>query len=152
MTRKRPLYNNDLDDEFDARDPQISNKRFVPLDEAVDQVDPRTEIETLLGLGDDYEAIVPEEYQLPHADRLLGVLRHIWDPNSPLFATLTRQQREVITQRLLLSNDQATYRAIARTTKPPLSGPEQVRRVEQRATQKLARHFSNISKDLEEKT
>jgi hypothetical protein len=144
MVRKRDRADISFD-EFDGRDPQIRTKHFMPLnEELVGQVDADADADA------DHPIALDDVISTDPRDQLLTLLRSVWDPNSPLFVKFSRQEREIITQRSLLSNDQATYRAIARTTTPPLR-PEQVRRIEQRATRKLAHYFSNVSKDLEEK-
>jgi hypothetical protein len=72
-------------------------------------------------------------------DKLLHTLRTLWHPDLPF----TDQERVVLTRRTLGHTD----RDIARTT-PGMSGPSQVHRIEERAVEKLARHYSKSSNDL----
>jgi DNA-directed RNA polymerase sigma subunit (sigma70/sigma32) len=141
VTRKRSHLiagGDDLINEFDGRDPQIPSRLFTALDEdIVGQADANADVDV------DVETVAGRDRQ----DKLLTVLRAIWDPGA--LGLLSSQEREVLTRRLLTAGDRATYAAIARATNPPLSGPGQVLKVERRAVNKLRQRLSNNPKDLE---
>jgi hypothetical protein len=111
-----------------SRDPEteIPDQRFVPLPPDDRLPDYSDEEEAMAGLDDQ--------------DRLKA-LAAVWDPNRGV----TPQGREILTRRIL-RND--TLEDIAKTVRPPVSGPSQVRKIVQREVQKIQR-FSKVFKDLE---
>jgi hypothetical protein len=108
-----------------SHDPEIPDRRFVPL--PPDDRLPDNEEEAMAGFDDQ--------------DRL-KLLALVWDPN----AGLTPQGREIITRRVLRRD---TCEDIAKTIRPPMSGPAQVYKIWQRETQKLKQRFSKVPNDLE---
>jgi hypothetical protein len=110
-----------------SSDPEIPDRRFVPLPPDDSLPDYNDEEEAMAGLDDQ--------------DRL-KLLAVVWDPN----AGLTPQGREIITRRVLRRD---TYEDIAKTVRPPVSGPSQARKIGHREAQKIVQRFSKVSKDLE---
>jgi hypothetical protein len=110
-----------------SRDPEEKpDRRFVPLPPDDRLPDYSDEEEAMAGLDDQ--------------DRLKA-LAAVWDPNRGV----TPQGREILTRRIL-RND--TYEDIAKTVRPPVSGPSQARRMGLKEAQKIQR-FSKVFKDLE---
>jgi hypothetical protein len=58
---------------------------------------------------------------------------------------LTKQERFVLTQRLVMGD---TYATIAETSWPRLSGPSQAKKIEQRAIRKMGERLSRFRKHL----
>ena len=110
-----------------SRDPETPDQRFVPLP---------PDDNSLPAPANEEEAMANFDNQ----DRL-EVLAMLWDPN----VGVTPQGREVLTRRILRRD---TLEDIAKTVRPPVSGPSQVRKIMQRELQKIQR-FSKVFKDLE---
>jgi hypothetical protein len=108
-------------------DSEKPDRRFVPLPPDDSLPNYNNEEEAMAGLDDQ--------------DRL-KILAFIWDPNMGV----TPPGREILTRRIV-RND--TYEDIAKTVRPPVSGPSQARKILQREAQKIVQRFSKVSKDLE---
>jgi hypothetical protein len=110
-----------------SHDPEIPDRRFVPLPPDDRLPDHNDEEGAIAGLDDQ--------------DRL-KMLAALWDPNMGV----TPQGREILTRRILRWD---TYEDIAKTIRPPMSGPAQAHKIAQREARKLAQRFSRVSNDLE---
>jgi hypothetical protein len=128
-----------LDDVIDGLDPQIPMGRFVPYDE--DRISD-VNFDEPIAIEDLAEMVSDDP-----RDHTLARLKNIWDVFR--HGALTLQERDVITWRLLLGAHGATYSIIAEVLRPPVSGPGQVKKIEERAVHKLTQYLSNPTNDLE---
>jgi hypothetical protein len=107
----------------DRLDPQIPERCFVALCEGLHgQIDSCNEVEA------------PEPDQSEMMAALGAILNNV----------LTRQEKRVLIQRILLGN---TYAEIAEMCWPRLSGPSQARKIEHRALRKLRARLSRFRND-----